>query len=399
MIAFWITTALMLLMGFLLFVPALRKQTRNDRPSRAQLNLALYRQRQQELAAETGSAEALQNLSAESERHLLADLESTHPPLAPTAQNGRRALLIGLLLVPLLAGLTYALMGRPDLISQPPQVDSSQAEIRKSIEGLAQRLQQNPNDLEGWVLLGRSLQATQEPERATQAFEFALKLAPDNLDLKSYYAEALAEAQQGSMQGRPAGIGASILKQNPQHKTALWLAGVAAAERGDLKTAVHHWQALKAQFPAESPEAQEIAGFIGKATAEAGTATAPAPTTAGKQIRVKVALADALKPQAQPDDTVFIFARAAEGPPMPLAVVRKQVKDLPLEVTLDDSQSMVQGMNVSAFERLVIGARVSKSGRPIPSPGDLEGLTNPVTPAMDARYSITINHIVPEQQR
>jgi cytochrome c-type biogenesis protein CcmH len=115
---------------------------------------------------------------------------------------------------------------------------------------------------------------------------------------------------------------------------------------------------------------------------------------AGRRIRVKVSLADSVKAKADPQDSLFVFARAAEGPPMPLAVVRKQAKDLPLEVVLDDSMSMMQGMNLSSFERLVIGARVSKSGKPTPSPGDLQGLTEPVAPVKDETLSVVVDREV-----
>ena len=400
MTLFWIAAALMLLLGYLMFVPALRGRAPNAGLSRARLNLELHRQRQQELEADAASPTALDQLAAESERHLLGDLETVREPTRTSAQSGRTGLIIVLALLPLLVGGGYFWLGRPDLVAQPPVPPPSQAQTEEAIENLAQRLQQNPNDLEGWVLLGRSLLATEQADRAVQAFGFARKLAPESLDLQSYYAEALAEANQGSMQGQPLELVQSILQKNPQHKNALWMAGIAETQRGDFAAAVKLWRSLEAQLPPGSTEAREIAGFIAKAENEAGTQSgappsAPPAAPGGRHLQVRVELADELKSQAAPDDTVFIFARAAEGPPMPLAVVRKQVKDLPLEVGLDDSMSMMQGMNLSSFDRLVIGARVSKSGRPIPSPGDLEGLTNPVTPGPDARYEIRISRTIP----
>jgi cytochrome c-type biogenesis protein CcmH len=160
-----------------------------------------------------------------------------------------------------------------------------------------------------------------------------------------------------------------------------------------------YWKTLEAEFAPGSKEAKEIADFIAKLEADSAATSEPAapPATAGgKRLHVKVTLADELKQKTSPEDTVFIFAKAAEGPPMPLAVVKKQVKDLPLEVVLDDSMSMMQGMNLSAFEQLVIGARVSKSGRPVPSPGDFEGLTEPVSPGQEAHYSVTIQRVIPD---
>jgi len=400
MTLFTLAAVFMLLIGYLFFVPALIGRPDAGRMSRARLNLALHRQRQEELAAEAASPEALKILAAESERHLLGDLESTEEGAASASKKGRTPLLIMLGLAPVVALAAYFSLGRPDLVASPPE-RVSRAETDQAIEQLAQRLQANPNDLEGWVLLGRSLLATRQPDRAAQAFAFAMKLAPQSLDIKGYYAEALAEANQGSMLGKPAAIVADILKQDPKHKSGLWLAGIAAGERGDMAAAIRYWETLKAQFAPGSQEAREVDEFIQKARAEPApaTATAPAAETAaaaagGRRVRVRVTLADSLRSQASPEDTVFIFARAAEGPPMPLAVVRKQVRDLPVEVTLDDSMSMMSGMTLSSFERLVIGARVSKSGRPVPSPGDLEGLTAPVTPGPDARYDIAISRVV-----
>lgn len=401
MTIFYLAAALMLIAGYLFFLPPLAGKSRHTPVDRARLNLTLHQQRQQELALDATSPESLERLTAESERNLLGDLEAAGTPLCQAPRMGRTPLLATLLLLPIVALLTYTTLGRPELVAQPP--GKAMADTRRAIEGLAGRLKANPNDLEGWVLLGRSLQATQQPGRAAAAFEFALKLAPGNPDLMGYLAETLAESNQGSMTGRPAELVREILQRNPKHKAGLWLAGIAAAEAGDAPTARRHWQALKEQLPAGSKEADEIAGFIARLDAEPPPTreSSPAPAVAGegKRLKVKVTLSESLTGQANPEDTVFIFARAAEGPPMPLAVVRKQVRDLPVEVVLDDSMSMMQGMNLSAFKSLVIGARVSPSGRPVPSPGDLEGLTEPVSPEREASYSITISRVIPASGR
>jgi cytochrome c-type biogenesis protein CcmH len=397
MIMFWMTAALMLVLAYLFFVPALLGKSRSGEVSRSRLNLALHRQRQQELALEAANPEDLIRLRAESERNLLGDLETGDTPTAQLPRAGLSAVVVALAILPLAAWLAYTQLGRPDLLANPPA--KTMADAKEAIDGLAQRLQQNPNDLEGWVLLGRSLQATQRPEDAVKAFEFALKLAPNNLEVKSYYAETLAKANQGDLAGRPLEVVREILSADPKHKAALWLAGLAAAQSNQLGEAMTYWKTLEAEFPPGSQEAKEIAGFIAKLdTDSAATSEPPTPqaTTGGKRLHVKVTLTDELKQKTSPDETVFIFAKAAEGPPMPLAVVKKQVKDLPLEVVLDDSMSMMQGMNLSAFERLVIGARVSKSGRPVPSPGDFEGLTEPVSPGQEAHYSVSIQRVIPD---
>jgi cytochrome c-type biogenesis protein CcmH len=397
MIMFWITAALMLVLAYLFFLPALLGKPRADKVSRARLNLALHRQRQQELSLEATSPEDLSRLTAESERNLLGDLETGDTPTNRPQRAGLSAVYVALALLPLAAWLAYTQWGRPDLLENPPA--KAMADAKEAIDGLAQRLQQNPNDLDGWVLLGRSLQATQRPAEAAKAFEFALKLSPGNLELKSYWAETLAEANQGNLAGRPLEIVKEILSADPRHKAALWLAGLAAAQSNQIGEAMKYWKTLQAEYTPGSPEALEITDFIAKLEADSAATSNPPPPQAaetGKRLHVKVTLADELKQKTLPEDTVFIFAKAAEGPPMPLAVVKKQVKDLPLEVMLDDSMSMMQGMNLSAFERLVIGARVSKSGRPVPSPGDFEGLTEPVSPGQEAHYNVTIQRVIPD---
>jgi cytochrome c-type biogenesis protein CcmH len=401
MIGFWIAAAALLLLGYAFFIPALSGKARAEKLSRAKLNLALHRQRQQELAREAASPEDLEKLSAESERNLLGDLESAAAPETRQPEGSGRGLLIyALLSLPIFAFSAYLALGRPDLLDRPAQSPSAQMpDVEDSIRKLSERLKQNPNDLEGWVLLGRSLQATNQPDKAATAYEYAMKLAPDNLDLKGLYAEALAEANQGSTAGRPTEIVEEILKKNPNHKGGLWMAGVAAAERKDVAKAAEYWGKLKAQFPAESEEAQQIGRYIAEVQGLAAS-EAPAPAAKAeprKRIRVKVALAEDLKAEAAPEDALFVFARAAEGPPMPLAVVKKQVRDLPLEVELDDSMSMMPGMSLSSFERVVVGARISKSGKPTPSPGDLQGLTEPVAPQNGASYAVTVDRVVGEK--
>jgi cytochrome c-type biogenesis protein CcmH len=402
MIAFWITAAAMLLLGYAFFIPALLGKTRAAKLSRAKLNLALHRQRQEELAREAASPEDLATLAAESERNLLGDLESAAPAESAQPEGYGRTLLIGALVsLPIFAFSVYLALGRPDLVSSTPQSpQASMPDVEAAIGKLAERLKQNPNDLEGWMLLGRSLQTTRQPAKAAAAYEYAAKLAPDNLDIQGLYAEALAEANGGSTEGKPTEIVAAILKKDPNHKGGLWMAGVAAAERKDAAKAAEYWGRLKAQLPPESDEARQIGQYIAEVQGMPAAPEAPAPAAKSepaKRIRVKVELADGLKGQAAPEDALFIFARAAEGPPMPLAVAKKQVKDLPVEVELTDTMVMMPGMSLSSFERVVVGARVSKSGKPTPSPGDLQGMTEPVAPKGGESYAVTVDKVVGEK--
>lgn len=409
MLQFWLAVIALMLLGYALLIPAFFVKPR-ERGQRDRLNLLLHRQRQDELSKEAGSEDEFDRLKAESERNLLADLDGTPRTTAEPVAGGKLALSLALLVLPAFGLITYLTLGQPDLIGneRPLSAGTGQdaqrlANIQDSVRRLADKLREHPDDVQGWVLLGRSLSAIGEAEKAMTAFETARKLAPDNLDVKAVYAEALVEADRAGQDERPAKILAEILAQQPEHPGGLWVAGVMAAQRGDGAKAASYWERLRKQFPPESEQARELQAFIakvqGKPTADAPSAPAAEPANAGKQIRVKVALAAPLKEKAAPDDTLFIFARAADGPPMPLAVARKKVSDLPIEVSLDDSMAMVQGMNLSSFERLIIGARISKSGRPTPSPGDLQGSTEPIKVENNSAYSVTIDKEVGADQR
>ncbi len=393
MTGFWLSAVLLLIVGYVFFLPALLGKTGGGRLSRAKLNLLLHRQRQTELAREAASPEDLERLTAESERNLLGDLEAAEETKAQSNNHGRSAVLATLAIVPIMALTLYLALGRIDLVGV--RTPNNMADVQESIRLLAERLAKQPNDLEGWVLLARSLQATDQPDKALKAYEFALTLAPEDLDIKAFYAQALAETHQGSMAGKPTEIVDEILKKNPDHQTALWMAGIAAGERKDAARAVEYWEKLKNQFAPDSEEAKQIAGYIARVQGIPAPTEPQAPATgAGKHIRVTVTLAENLKARVSPDDALFVFARAAEGPPMPLAVVRKKAKDLPVEVVLDDSMSMVQGMTLSTADRVVIGARISKSGQPKAEDGDLQGLSEALAPEDSGSYRIVVDRVI-----
>ena len=164
---------------------------------------------------------------------------------------------------------------------------------------------------------------------------------------------------------------------------ALLLAGTAAFNRGDHPAAVRHWERVLGLLPKESDMIQRVQASIAEARSLGGSAVGkaqvakPAQAQGAGRVSGVVRLAPELAGKVAPGDTVFIFARAVEGPRMPLAILRKRGSDLPAEFTLDDSMAMAPQMKLSAFPRVVIGARVSKSANATPSPGDLQGVSAP----------------------
>jgi len=250
-------------------------------------------------------------------------------------------------------------------------------------------MRENPDDAEGWKLLGRSYVALGRFPEALDAYAKAAARKPRDAELLADMADVLATTRSERLQGEPEKLVLRALEIDPQNLKALALAGTAAFDRRDYAGATRYWQRMLPLVEPGSEDARQIQASIAEARSRGGAPAAAAP----RALQGKVSLSKKLAAQASPDDTVFIFARAAEGPPMPLAVKRARVRDLPFEFALDDSMAMAPGMNLSAHARVVVGARISKSGQPTAQPGDLQGLSAPVS--NDARgVSVVIDAVV-----
>ncbi|GAB6068486.1 c-type cytochrome biogenesis protein CcmI [Methylothermus subterraneus] len=389
MTLFWLLAAGLMLLIYALFGWSLRRPLQVDEKAQLLANLDVHRRRrlewERELKEGKISPTQFDALIVELERELL-DLPSPNSADYNAGFKGLSAVVAALGVLPLIALALYFGLGRPDLLGAQPKAlpDSLEA----GVERLKARLQDHPNDLDGWLLLARSYQALNQPEQAKAAYEQALALAPDDLDLKARYAELLAQLQGGDFRGKPTALLQEILKAAPDHPYALWLSGLAALHRGDRAQALKAWQTLLAQLPPDSEAANQLRAWLAKA----GLTIEP-PVQTAAHIQVKVQLSPNLASQARPEDPVYIFARAAEGPPMPLAIVRKQVKDLPLTVTLDDTMAMLPQLKLSKFKRIVLGARVAKSGNAQGAPGDLEGWTEAISIGKDTLPTVVIDRV------
>ena len=283
--------------------------------------------------------------------------------------------------------------------------------MEEMVERLADRLQQEPGNLEGWVMLGRSYFIMQRYREAAQAYSHAMALSgEENPDLLADYAESLAMAHGNTMAGAPAKLLERALAADPAHPKALWYGGLAAYEVRDYALATDRWQKLMQLLPPDSDNARQLQEYLAKAQAGLGgeavvTAAEPVaepaapaaaePVTAATvaALQVEVSLDEAMAGKVAPGDTLFIFARAANGPRMPLAIVRKTVADLPLTVRLDDSMAMTPAMKLSSFPQVVVGARISKSGTAMPQAGDVQGFSEPVSPDEVETVQVLINEV------
>jgi cytochrome c-type biogenesis protein CcmH len=287
------------------------------------------------------------------------------------------------------------------------QHDTSPQKVAEMAANLAAKLQKEPDNAEGWLILAHTYYSLKRFPEAIGAYEHAAQLLPNDADMLADYADALGAAN-NSLDGKPTELINRALKADPTQWKALALAGTVAFNHKDFKQAVVYWEQLRTTLPPDSDMARSIASSIAEAkdlggiktTAAPATAAAPATksaaasvapvaasaatsasaasTTAGSAISGTITLSPTFARAAAPEDTVFIVARAAQGPKFPLAIIRKQVKDLPFKFSLDDSMAMSPEMKMSNFADIVVGARVTKSGDATPQSGDLEGASTPV---------------------
>lgn len=376
---------------------------------------------------------------------------------AAAAARPSHGLLLGLLVFVLCFGAAgYAWLGNPaglavapgKAVPAEPEAASqrpNQADFTAMAERLAERLKTTPDDVEGWTMLGRSYSVLERFALALQAFQRVLALRPQDAQAHADVADAMAMAMTNgrTLDGEPERLIARALVLDPDNAKALGLAGTIAFERGDGATAARHWErALKATQPDSEmasrlreavDEARKRAGLpalpLASATTAATTATTTATTTAATaaataaarvaaispaaapagpagagsdgarvgpaaSVQARITLAPALAARAAPGDTVFIFARSPQGGKAPLAIQRRQVQDLPIDITLDDSMAMSPAMRLSTVSQVVIGARISKSGNAMPQPGDLQGLS-PVVAVGSRGLQLQISEVLP----
>jgi len=415
---FLVLVAIMSLLA-LLFVamPLFRKRALTTIDQDA-LNAEIARARMAELELDLGAGrieQAQYDAAREDlEQELLSDLAGNGTGGKP-ARNGSWAVLLVALAVPVGAILLYKSIGNERIIAlleAPPasprqQQLAEQPSVEEMINRLAARMESDPDNLEGWMMLARSYSMTSQYSLAVPAFRNILRLGGgDSASLLADFADALVATSDGRFTDESGTLLTRALALEPGNIKVLWLAGHWKNQSGDAATAINYWQQAAQQMSPDSKDWQIITRQIEQVRSQAGlpadsavvadsSQTGASQPAATATLTVTVSLDPALRESVRPNDTVFIFARAVNGPRMPLAIVRKQVSDLPVTVTLDDSMAMTPAMVLSAFDPVTIGARISRSGNAIPQSGDLQGSMTPVSTQSDSRLDILIDATVP----
>ncbi|MET0086984.1 MAG: c-type cytochrome biogenesis protein CcmI [Sedimenticola sp.] len=416
MITFWIISAVLILIAIAFLAPALLRTRQTMVLDRNQQNVVIAQERLSELEADLANGvldqDQFQQSKLELEQALILDLsEDDEGGSKDEAPRGPGRIAMGglALLVPALTLVIYLNLGSPHLVEPGGQDmmaghQSGEApSVEQMISALEERLEGNPEDAQGWFLLGRSQMAQENYPRAMQAFEKVYKLVGDEPAVLLALADAEAMSREGDLSGRPSELIRKAVKANPSDTTALWMAGIVEHRAGNLQLALQHFQLLEPRL-AEEPESQaRVQGFIATISEELGVAPAASPEpvaspgadAAPAKVKLRIALAPEFASQAGPEETVFVYAKALQGPRMPLAAARHKVKDLPLEIALDDSTAMMPAMRISNFPEVIVGARVSRSGNAIAESGDLVGEVSPVSVSGDGVTEIVINSRMP----
>lgn len=411
MSVFWIVVALFVAGALLMLLPALLRPASDA--ATADVNVAVYRdhlaEAARDLAADLITPGRFAQARADVERRVLEDTVAAAP--LPRPQAAWRTALVLALLLPLASVFTYRALGSPDAAAPfaAPAAAARAGEsrhaldagqIQKMVTALAERLRAEPANAEGWLMLGRSYTALGRYADAVTALSRASELLPGNAHVLADLADLMGMAQGRRLAGAPARVVQQALDADPRHAKALALAGSIALEARDYGAARSYWERLIAVAPVGSDIERLARNNIAEATQlerggvpEAGVRKV-ANDAGAAALAGEVVLSPALAARVGPDDTLFVFARAAQGPRMPLAIVKRSAAELPLRFRLDDAMAMAPNLRLSGFAEVVVGARISRSGQALPQSGDLVGQSAVVSPGAQG-LRIVIDSVQP----
>lgn len=376
--------------------------------SQAKANAKVYRDQIRDLDREHDSGhisdEEWQQSRDELSLRLLEDTSAQDDPQIKSQKPAVWTAIFVLVAVPLSTLGLYAGLGEPvalDPMSAKAPQQASPMEMLKMAENLAQRLEENPDNLQGWVMLGRTYRSLEQFDKSIQAYDRALKLSADD-DLSLERVEVMAMKTQGNFEGEPWRVIRDILQRDPQNYGALLMAGSASFAHTKYEDALNFWLAARKTLDAQNPDLPELDKAIASvqeklgikpgsmaagqavvstqapASSAAPAAGASASADSAGSVSGQVTLSAALKSKVGPSDVVFVYATPANGERMPLAIFKTTVAQLPLSFRLDDSTAMSPERKLSSAGEVFVKVRVSKSGNAMPQSGDLSGALGPV---------------------
>ena len=364
----------------------LREKKPVTQASQANANAKVYRDQILDLDREHDSGhisdQEWQQSRDELSLRLLEDTAAVDDPAAKTEKPAIWTAVVLAVALPLGSMGMYMWVGQPEALNPlalktPDQVDPK--DLTKMAQTLAEKLQDKPDNLQGWVMLGRTYRTLENFDAALRAYDSALKLSDDD-DLKLERIEVIAMQRQGQFEGEPWNVIREVLQRDPQHFGALLTAGSASYAEGKFADALKYWEQARKPLDANNPDLQGLESAIATVRERLGMPPAKAApgATSGLNVTGQVNLSASLKSKASPNDVVFIYATPANGDRMPLAIFKTTVSQLPFNFTLDDSTAMAPDRKLSAAGEVMVKVRVTKSGNAMPQSGDLSGSLGPV---------------------
>lgn len=392
-------------------LPLLRRRAAQDGYAVQASNLAILRDQLGELDADlaSGTISSAQHARAraELERRAIEEGEAAGAKAAVGGASRLSAIAIAVL-IPAGAVSLYLWTGEPAGLRPAGSVAAGPVtpeQVEDMVAQLAARLEKNPDDARGWAVLARSYYVMQRMPEAVAAYARAVAKITDDARLYADYADAMAMDRGRSIDGRVLEVVEKALAIDPAQPKALAMAGSAAFYRKDFAAALKYWETLLPMLPPDSEMAKSLVEGIAEAKTQLGSKAAvganppaqagkPAAPSANAGVSGRVTLSPALKDRVSPEDTLFIYARAATGPRIPLAVLKKRAADLPVAFTLDDALAMRPELKISGVAEVIVSARISKSGNAIAQSGDLQGASGVVKRGAEG-IAIVIDGVVP----
>jgi cytochrome c-type biogenesis protein CcmH len=364
----------------------LRERKPATQASQAKANAKVYRDQITDLDREHDSGhisdQEWQQSRDELSLRLLEDTSAVDDPAAKAEKPALWTAVVLAVALPLGSMGLYMWVGQPEALNPlalktPDQVDPK--DLAKMAQTLAEKLKDKPDNLQGWVMLGRTYRTLENFDAALRAYDSALKLSADD-DLKLERIEIIAMQRRGQFEGEPWDVIREVLQRDPQHFGALLTAGSASYAEGKFADALKYWEQARKPLDANNPDLEGLESAIAAVRERLGMPPAKATpaATSGLNVTGQVNLSASLKSKASPNDVVFIYATPANGDRMPLAIFKTTVSQLPFNFTLDDSTAMAPDRKLSAAGEVMVKVRVTKSGNAMPQSGDLSGSLGPV---------------------
>ena len=409
---FWVLIAVLIAIAIAFIFPALLRKEIVQDATREQ-NIAIAREQLEELEQRYKQNEIdqsnYQSVKEELEHALFndikeSDLEDLDNPNSFSYNKSKKVpsksvdTWLILILAPVIAVPVYLNLGNLSFTkyldakkavvdvsksSMPLKADGS-PDVDKIARQLKKEMESNPTDPKGWYMLGRAYMMINSIPDAVDSFEKSLALRPDSAETMLSLADALSMDNEGQLTGKPRELVKKALTIEPQNVTALWLAGMAASQEAEYQEAISQWQKVLPFIDNKPEEKNAVLGLIEEAQKRLGDngtnqltenindqIKEEASKNNNKSIKLKITLSSEFTEKVSPEDLVFVYAKAMNGPPMPLAAARRLVKEFPIDLILNDEMAMIPNMKLSSYEMVIVGARISKSGQAIASDGDL----------------------------